>query len=207
MTDPVDPALAIGTDSEHWRRRLRPVAWAALEHLALAAYPDRHGWAALLGVRDVAKGIGVTKDTAARAVTKLRAAGLVTLEQLDGIDGHRRSGYRLHLPEGIQLRTCPTDQDSPPPPALTERCPTDAATDTCPGNQDSARAAESGARTPRPRQPGRRRLATTLAAQSTLFDPVTTAPAESTTDLSCVDLRSKVAIHNSHPREEVTPGA
>ena len=70
MTSP-EAALVIGTDSRHWRRRLGPLAWAALEPLALAAHPDHHGWAAPLGVRDIAAGIGVTKDTAARAVTAL----------------------------------------------------------------------------------------------------------------------------------------
>ncbi|MDA8045750.1 MAG: hypothetical protein M0Z30_11025 [Actinomycetota bacterium] len=57
-----------------------PLAWAPLEHLALAAHPDRQGWAAPLGVREIATGIGVTKDTAARAVTALSAAGLVTFD-------------------------------------------------------------------------------------------------------------------------------
>ena len=67
MTSP-EAALVLGTDSRHWRR-VGPLAWAALEHLALAARPDHQGWAAPLGVRDIATGIGVTKDTAARAVT------------------------------------------------------------------------------------------------------------------------------------------
>ena len=65
MTELDETALVIKADSRLWRRRLGPLAWAALEHLALAAHPDHHGWAAPLGVRDVAGGIGVTKDTAA----------------------------------------------------------------------------------------------------------------------------------------------
>jgi DNA-binding transcriptional ArsR family regulator len=97
VTEPGDTTLVIGTKSGAWRRRLGPLAWAALVHLALIANPDHHGWAAALGVRDIATGIGVSKDTAARAVTVLRVAGLVTVEQLDRPDGRRRSGYRLHL--------------------------------------------------------------------------------------------------------------
>jgi hypothetical protein len=92
-----------------------PLAWAAIKHLALAANHD--GWAAPLGVRDFGGGIGVTKDTAAGAVTALCAAGLVTSEQHDPIDGRRRTGYRLPPPDGIQLRARPKSQDSPPQPA------------------------------------------------------------------------------------------
>ena len=138
MTYP-EAALVIGTDSRHWRRQLGPLAWAALEHLALAAHSDHHGWAAPLGVRDIAAGIGVTKDTAARAVTVLRTAGLVTLEQLDRSDGRRRSGYRLHFPDGIQLRACPSDQDSPLPKPHRDRCPDTADKNSCPNNRDSTR--------------------------------------------------------------------
>jgi DNA-binding transcriptional ArsR family regulator len=142
VTSP-EAALVIGTDSRHWRRQLGPLAWAALEHLALAAHSDHHGWAAPLGVRDIAAGIGVTKDTAARAVTVLRTAGLVTLEQLDRSDGRRRSGYRLHFPDGIQLRACPSDQDSPLPKPHRDRCPDTADENSCPNNRDSIPAAMS----------------------------------------------------------------
>ena len=179
MTSP-EAALVIGTDSRHWRRRLGPLAWAALEHLALAAHPDHHGWAAPLGVRDIAAGIGVTKDTAARAVTVLRTAGLVTLEQLDRSDGRRRSGYRLHLPDGIQLRACHTDQDSPQQPH-TDRCPETADKNRCPNNPDSTPAGmspvESAARRAAQCQPRGRRPARSPApvTQATLFDPPTPA--------------------------------
>jgi hypothetical protein len=70
--------LVIGPESQQSRRKLGALAWAALEHLALSARQDEHGWAAPVGVRDVATAIGVTKDTAARAVATLATAGLVT---------------------------------------------------------------------------------------------------------------------------------
>ena len=111
MIDSVGPALVIGIDSQPWRRRLGPLAWAALEHLALAAHPDHHGWAAPLGVRDIAAGIGVTKDTAARAVSTLAAAELVTRARVDTAAGPRRSGYLLHLPVSMRLVDCPEKLD------------------------------------------------------------------------------------------------
>jgi len=154
-----------------------PLAWAALEYLALAAHHE-DGWAAPLGVRDIAAGSGVTEDTAARAVTALRAAGLVTSEQLDPIDGRRRTGYRLPLPDGIRLRARPKDQDSPPQQARTDRCPDTADKNRRPNDADSALAAsgplvESAAQPPGYSQPRRRRRATSpvQAAQPALFDP------------------------------------
>ena len=93
------PALVIGSDSLVWQQRLTPRAWATLQHLALRSRRTQQGWTAAVGVRDVAAGIGVTKDTAARAVARLVSVGLVTREQVKVPDGCCRSGYSLHLPE------------------------------------------------------------------------------------------------------------
>lgn len=174
--------LVLGPQSGIWRRRLGAQAWSVLEHLALAACHDQQGWTAPVGVRGIAANLGVTKDTAARAVTVLRFAGLVTLEQLDRLDGRRRTGYRLHLPVGIQLRTCPADRDGPLPGARTDHCPASGVKGTCPANQDSAYAdevTESGGRRPRRDRQAAGRPAPTLA-QPTLFDSSTSGPAGST---------------------------
>ena len=87
------------------------MAWAALEDLALGAHPDKR-LGRPVGVRDVAGGIGVTKDTAARAVSALADAGLVAWTRVDGPTDDAESGYRLHLPEGVLLQTCPNNPDS-----------------------------------------------------------------------------------------------
>jgi DNA-binding MarR family transcriptional regulator len=97
------PALVIGNDSLLWQRRLTPRAWTALQHLALRSRRTQHGWAAAVGVRDVAAGIGVTKDTAARAISALVTAGLVTRQPVEKTGGSRRSGYLLHLPRTMRL--------------------------------------------------------------------------------------------------------
>jgi hypothetical protein len=104
--------LVVGPSSRVWRRRLGAAAWAAFEDLALVALPDATGWVAPVGVRDVAAGIGVNKDSAARAVSALRAAGLVTLTRVPDRHGRRRSGYRLNPPDGIVLHDCPNIPDS-----------------------------------------------------------------------------------------------
>jgi len=107
-----ESVVVVSGASRAWRRRLGAVAWAALEDLALAARRDHAGWVAPVGVRDVAAGIGINKDTAARAVAALGAAGLVTLTRVAGRDGVLRSGYRLHLPDGIELQLGPKNVDS-----------------------------------------------------------------------------------------------
>lgn len=121
------------------RGRVGPVPWVVFEALALAAERDDAGWIAALGVRDLAAGLGMNKDTAARAVTALTAAGLVTRERLADMAGGRRSGYRLCLPAGTELCPAPPDGVTCPPSPDTAACPTDTDTDSCPGQRDSDR--------------------------------------------------------------------
>src|SRR5262249_38785855 len=59
-----------------------------------------------------AAGLGVTKDTAARAVSALVAAGLVSRGRVPVPGGRQRSGYLLHLPEPMRLIDRP-DQPHP----------------------------------------------------------------------------------------------
>jgi DNA-binding MarR family transcriptional regulator len=107
------PALVIASDSLLWQRRLTPRAWTALQHLALRSRRTQQGWAVAVGVRDVAAGIGVTKDTAARAISALVTAGLVTRQPVEKTGGSRRSGYLLHLPRAMQLIDDPDQSRRP----------------------------------------------------------------------------------------------
>jgi len=179
------PVLLVAAESRAWRRRLGALAWAALEHLALAAQPDEMGWAAPVGVRDVAAGLGVTKDTAARAVAALGAAGLVAFAQVETVEGQRRSGYRLNLPEGIRLRQCPVDQDTPSPPMRSDSSPTDQAKVRCIPNPDSTPGTgclphqDSASDV---RGAPRRSAPSPAAAQPSLFDPVATEVQRSGSD-------------------------
>jgi hypothetical protein len=104
-------ALVITTESGQLRRRLGPLAWMVLQHLALnCCCMEGGGWAAAVGVREIASGVGVTKDTAARGVSTLLSAGLVTRELID-LDAKRRPGYQLHLPAGMRLIGSPEQSD------------------------------------------------------------------------------------------------
>ncbi|HZT65392.1 MAG TPA: hypothetical protein VFA11_06350 [Acidimicrobiales bacterium] len=113
MNDPAaagaGPRLVVdGGRGRPWRD-LGPVAWAVLCDVAASALPDPDGWAAPVGVREIAASAGVNKDTAARALAALTAAGLVVRERAHG-PGGRRSVYRLGLPAGLEL--CPTVWDA-----------------------------------------------------------------------------------------------
>jgi MarR family len=98
-------ALALVITAAHppWYQRLGPLAWTALQHLALNSHRTDQGRSAAVGVRDVAAGLGVTKDTAARAISQLVSTGLVTRERVEVPGGHQRSGYLLHLPDSMSL--------------------------------------------------------------------------------------------------------
>lgn len=166
------PNLLIGPESRHWRRTLGPLAWAALEHLALAAQPVLSGWEAPVGARDVAAGLGVTKDTAARAMKALAAAGQITRTRVETHDGRHRSGYRLHPPVGLVLQFCQAYQDSAVHPVPANRLPSIAHDSICPANPDIAHFPEVAwpvAKPVRRGQPGRDRPSDTPSVQTTLF--------------------------------------
>jgi hypothetical protein len=60
------------------RRSLGPTAWAVLADLALDVAPDGAGTAVVaISARRVAAQFGMTKDTAARALRRLTAAGIL----------------------------------------------------------------------------------------------------------------------------------
>jgi hypothetical protein len=114
--------LVLDASSTKWRRKLGPLRWAVVEELAVGAELDEEGWAARIGSRGVGERLGVTKETAARALSALAAVGLVERTTLRVGSGHTRSGYRLYLPEELVLRLgerchrgdCPTDTYSAP---------------------------------------------------------------------------------------------
>ena len=53
--------LIVKPHSNVWRRRVGPLAWAALEDLALATHHSEQGWVAPVGVRDIAAASGSPK--------------------------------------------------------------------------------------------------------------------------------------------------
>lgn len=80
------------------RRTLGPVAWAVLEELVFDAEPDPGGdLLVVTNVRLLAMNLGLSKDTVARALTRLIDAGHVRREGTDRSAGGRFAvgAYRI----------------------------------------------------------------------------------------------------------------
>ena len=92
---PSEQALVVGPAAAAWRRALPSSAWLVLEELAIGASADG---VRSTNVRQLGAGLGLSKDTVARALRVLIQAGLV--ERVDERD--TRSGrfgpavYRVH---------------------------------------------------------------------------------------------------------------
>lgn len=70
--------LGLTAEARAFRRAVGSTAWAVLEDLVLDADVDERGaLVAHTNVRRLAAQVGVSKDTAARAVTRLALAGVV----------------------------------------------------------------------------------------------------------------------------------
>src|SRR6478752_9366098 len=102
-----DPAGAIVIDEacREMRRRLGPASWLVFEELLLAATPDGDSWQASVSVRVLAERTGLSKDTVARAVARLRRAGLVTLRQTRTAGVFAAGVYELTIPNGITVNS------------------------------------------------------------------------------------------------------
>ncbi len=193
MTGSPTNQIRLDPASRSWRRRLGPLAWAVLEELALTARLTEQGWAAPVGVRAIGTAVGVTKDTAARAINTVSKAGLLSAERVPGPDGRTRSGYHLHLPDGITIRTCPVDDDARldqhtpsvrPDGEYTHRLDGEYSDGVCPDGEDSARdrysmngsgqtltSAASSARSAKTHIRQRTRPDLTSQQQGSFFDP------------------------------------
>ena len=75
MTSAVERRIALGDPSRRLRRSLGPTAWAVLEELLTEAV---NADVLDTNVRRIAANVGLSKDTTARALNRLIAAGLVT---------------------------------------------------------------------------------------------------------------------------------
>ena len=99
-----DRRLVIGSASTELRRRLGPTGWAVFEELVLCSVGSSDVCTASVSVRSLAALLGMSKDTVARALTRLRVSGLVSAHQSRGSTGTFATGsYQLHLPACVAL--------------------------------------------------------------------------------------------------------
>ena len=131
--------LVIAAASRASRRELGAQAWCVLEELVLGAENDGEGLVAAVGVREIAGRLGITKDTAARAMSALAGVGIVVRDRVEVADGRARSGYRLVPPNGMLLARCPCAEDAGL--GLCDRvrwCPGDREADRCQTARDNS---------------------------------------------------------------------
>jgi DNA-binding transcriptional ArsR family regulator len=101
--------VVLGDRVGRLRRRLGPTAWAALEELLARSSGTAERCEAVTSTRALAVDLGLSKDTVARALVKLRRAGIVT-----GLQRRSKSGtftigsYLIDVPDCIVLDR-PTD--------------------------------------------------------------------------------------------------
>ena len=107
-TDPHRRVVVSGEASE-LRRRLGPTGWVVFEELLLASTGPTTACRASASVRSLAASLGLAKDTVARALVRLRAAGLVAVTQSRSTGGvFAASNYELRIPPGIIVDATPT---------------------------------------------------------------------------------------------------
>ena len=111
MSSDADRYLVLGTGSVELRRRLGPTAWVVFEELLLASTDTADGYRASVSVRAMSARLGLAKDTVARALIRLRRAGLVTPAQARSSNGVFATGsYVLAVPDSITVNRAQSDK-------------------------------------------------------------------------------------------------
>ncbi len=95
--------VLLDADSSEMRRRLGATAWVVFEELLLVSTDDGGCCEATTSVRALAARTGLAKDTVARALSRLRRAGLITAQQSRTAGVFAAGSYLLVVPTGITL--------------------------------------------------------------------------------------------------------
>ena len=105
MSSDAGCCLVLAADSVVVRRALGPTAWMVFEELLLLSSAMCGERQASVSVRSLAARLGLAKDTVARALIRLRRAGLVSPIQSRTSAGAFAAGsYVLTTPDSITIR-------------------------------------------------------------------------------------------------------
>ncbi len=109
--------IVLGAAARELRRALRPIEWVVLEDVALDARRDDAGaLVATTSARRVAEHLGLTPGAVARALARLRSAGLVSHARQAGPAGRfGLSSYVLGAVPGLEVVAAAPENDGPCP--------------------------------------------------------------------------------------------
>jgi hypothetical protein len=94
--------VLIGPSASGLRRSLGPTAWTVLEEMLLRSTAAGERRVARVSVRSVARSLGLAKDTAARAIRRLRDDDVVTTIQRRTASGVFDAGvYAITIPPDV----------------------------------------------------------------------------------------------------------
>ena len=101
-SDTTETVVVLGRGAGELRRGLGPTAWVVLEEMLLASAPAPGGRLSQVSVRTIARSVGIATNTAARAIGRLREAGVVAPVQSRTPSGVFDTGsYAIAVPDHI----------------------------------------------------------------------------------------------------------
>jgi DNA-binding transcriptional ArsR family regulator len=97
-------SVVVGAAASELRRAVGPTSWMVLEEMLMRSTGRAGACVSSVSVRALAASLGLAKDTAGRAIRRLRDAGLVTVAQQRTVAGVFDTGtYVIALPDGVTL--------------------------------------------------------------------------------------------------------
>ena len=95
-------SVVVGPRAAVLRRRLGPTAWVVLEQLLAVSTGEADCCRVCVSVRTLAAELAMSKDTVARALARLRLAGIVSADQPRSATGRFAAGsYVIEVPDAI----------------------------------------------------------------------------------------------------------
>ena len=93
------------------RRELGPTTWVVLEEMLLCSTGDAACCTTAVSIRNLGASLGLAKDTVARAIRRLQAAGIVTAVPSRTPAGTFAAGaYRIAIPRAIAVEQTHTSE-------------------------------------------------------------------------------------------------
>lgn len=121
--EPTRQAIVVGPKAHELRHYVGSASWAVLEEMMQLATGPADRLVAEVSIRSLAATLGVAKDTAARAVRRLRDLGVIEVDQRRADSGVFQTGvYRLAVPTAcLAVAPTTTPAELTRPPASRER--------------------------------------------------------------------------------------